>query len=236
MTNSGAREAFLRYRQQEEEDAVVCQFGPDYFRGARAGAGCGAVVTAGCSAYSYRFMRRDQRAADAAVGFGPSARNTDFPKGVLRRGFVTQPMLAMGCFCLAVTSVLKVMKCRLAHRRCLEFEVDDVGFDLLMEMTAESPDAAAVLDGLRETVLQSQAVERQQTSLLEDFRSTQESGKSWKLSNALADQVARRSPSIARHPTFADGVAVGLAGSIMDCYTPQKPPSSYYNMHFGWGL
>eukprot|EP00796_Vickermania_ingenoplastis_P005021 gene5021-3616_t len=226
------KDTFRQLREQEAEDDIVCRFGPAYFRGARFGAGCGVVTAASFSFFAYRFLKHDQATADRAAGFPAGVRHPDFPRSVLLRGLRTQPMLTLGCLCLQVTCVLKAIKFSLAHRRCVEFDMDDVGFELLELMAEESKEVPVMLQEMRHSL---SVPKEKETNLLEDFRRAKLAGQRWSLLSATRS-VKPTISSYQRHPTFMDGVAVGLAGSVFDCYLPQKPPSCYYNMLFGYGM
>lgn len=234
MSDSERLKAALeRFREAEDEDAVVCRFGPEYFRGARAGAFCGAWGAALCSFFVYRHLKNDQLQADHEAGFAKGVRNPDFPRGIIRRGLRTQPMLALGCICLRITCVLKVSKTILAHRRCREFDLDDLGFELLHDMAQENVEVPELLVRMQQEIAQKEE-EKKRGDIMEDLRTSQQSGQKWSIERVIQKQTS--SPlGGQRCPSYMDGVAVGLAGSIFDCYLPQKPPSAYYNMTFGYG-
>lgn len=231
--NEQIKIALERFREAEAEDAIVCRFGPDYFRGARTGAFTGAWCAAFCSFFVHRHMKKDQLQADYEAGFAKGVRNPDFPRGVVRRGLRTQPMLALGCICLRITCVLKLCKTFLAHRRCREFDVDDLGFELLRDMAHENSEIPELLSRMQQELTRSEETKKR-GDILEDLRHSQQSGERWGIERVIQKQTSGPLGG-QRPPSYMDGVAVGLAGSIFDCFLPQKPPSAYYNMTFGYG-
>lgn len=251
------KKEYKRFLDQVEEDKIVCCFGRDYFRGARCGSAVGGFFAGICSWWMYRRLRYDQWVADREIGLAVGVRNPEFPRSVMRRGLLSQPLLAASCFCLQLTCFFKAVKCVLSHRRCHEFYLDDVGYDLLLQMAEETDTGLETSQQVKEEVVKGNGevgthqgnnirngVHHIEGPLgkgegLQGVRSP--SNRQW-----TVDQLIKRHEISSvndmkemidsRTPTFIDGVAVGLLGSIFDCYLPQRPSSAYLNMHFGHGL
>lgn len=222
-------------RRSEAEDDLVCRFGPDFFRGARFGALAGLFSCSFLAVLSFFRLKKDQFTADCSAGFSKGVRNPDFPKSVIWRGLRTQPMLAVSCMCLQLTCILKTMKAYLAHQRCLEFDMDDIGYDLLADLASEEADLPKMLEEMVDEIRQNDAKKDSERLSRACQSSLPENGGSFR---KLA-KMSRRTASLARpsrYPSFNDGVAVGLMGTVFDCYLPQNNPSSYYNMRFGYGI
>lgn len=251
------RRYYSKFRVQVEEDEVICRFGREYFRGARLGSFVGGVSAGFCSWLVYRRLRIDQSVADREMGFTVGVRNPDFPRSVICRGLRSQPLLAASCLCLQLTCAFKAVKTVLAHRRCREFYIDDIGYELLLDMAKESDDGFRILQQLREEVMKeslkrgSECISSNQVGLypkevplgsVERMPvSPSTSNRQWTVNQLIqkhnfCDSNGRDFTTGERAPKFRDGVAVGLLGSIFDCYLPQHQPSAYLNMRFGYGL
>lgn len=211
-----SEDAYAEFRRRELEDGVILSFGRDYFFGVRCGAGWGALCTGWMSVMAWRMMKVDQRTADHSMGFGKGVRNPNFPRSVLRRGFRTQPMLAVSCLCLRLTCCIKIVKTVISNWRCREFDEDDVGYELISNLSEEE-----------QSRLLSSVSAKEQVQPPSDSTSKLDLSK-------FINSCATGADS--RKPTYMDGVAVGLAGSIFDCYLPQKPASRYLNACFGYGV
>lgn len=290
---------------QSADDSIICAFGPDYFRGARFGSAFGAMFSALLCRQAYKRLCRDQSEVDFDLGIRHGQRNPNFSSWRIARGLRTQPMLTLACLSTATTALLKSMKCYLAHRRCIEFDMDDADFETLRHLSHLDPEAGAFYASLQQSNVENantvQARQERQaasasvpdTQPLYSTASTAGRGtvctshrqperscdtetltelpsvKVRKLSlhdrdahvqtsneilldgkpirRGVVDTLTDRkmdgwgggntyASSCSRPlPTFGDGMAVGLLGSIMDCHVPQKALPAYYNKKFGMG-
>lgn len=250
------RKIFSDFLTQAEEDAVVCRFGHDYFKGARFGSFVGGMTAGLYSWYLYRCLRKDQLIADKVAGFSSGALNPDFPRSVLRRGLRCQPFLTVSCLCLELTCAFKAVKTVLSHSRCREFALDDIGFDLLAQMAEEDYGVVSKLQAMGKEVAKecdvanvksvnsnrsrAQGIPDPLNKLKVEPESHSVRETQWTVKQLiqkhehLLSSVGQVS-EVKRMPTFMDGVAVGLFGSIFDCFLPQHSPSAYFNMCFGYG-
>ncbi|CCW59993.1 unnamed protein product [Phytomonas sp. EM1] len=262
MTNasfSGKKKASaVKYLLEKEEDEIVCSFGSDYFAGARCGSGGGGLLCGSFSLYQFRLIKRDHMEANLAVGLKFGERNPNFSRWTLLRGISSQPMMTVGCIALMTTTFLKSVKFYLANCRCREFARDDAEYFMLQELSMQDPVAydafvklfvpkeddrmmdykklgspaesshASFSPSLSGTPTQTGTVATNppKSTAASHYKSMEELYKIRKGSTF----VKKRRP-----PTFMDGVAVGLMGSIMDCYLPQKPIQNYYGMRCGMG-
>ncbi|KAG5488519.1 hypothetical protein JIQ42_00126 [Leishmania sp. Namibia] len=234
------------YLQQAAEDDIVCAFGPDYFHGARTGACVGCLFSAALCWYAFRLLIEDQRQVDFLAGLKQGQRNAHFSSWTLLRGLHTQPMLTIGCVALASTSAMKCFKCYLANLRCREFFMDDVQFSILKDLSETDEEAAALLARLTHDVTGSNAVAH---GASHKSQQEQKQGRQTEASapgNPPSASTVRdllhahtsaagggQLPFVHRAPTYYDGVAVAFLGSVLDCYLPQKPLQTYYNMRAG---
>ncbi|EPY34345.1 hypothetical protein STCU_01009 [Strigomonas culicis] len=212
-----SRADLINYELQKEDDEVVCAFGPDYFNGARWGSAWGGLGSLTCCLLAYRRLRKDQREVDYDMGLRKGQANKHFSRWVVLRGLRTQPMLATGCVGLAVTSTFKLIKFYLSSARCSEFWFDDMAFEQMAPKEAE----------------ELKAYYHSQTFVAGRDPSSKPAAPTTVAALMKQAEVARP-PQNRESPTFADGVAVGLLGSVLDCYVPQKPISRYYHMRFGY--
>lgn len=223
------RSLLVQHTLREEDDTIVCAFGPDFFRGARDGAAIGGAFSTACCYWSFRRLKKDQAGVNADAGLKRGQRHPHLSSWTLLRGIRTQPMLTVGCIAMACTSVFKCIKFSLASRRCREFARDEEEFTTLLQASRTTPEAAAAFDKLCEGALSSTT----NASLPPPSSSAGDAASSQAVMDALlrsagtVDRVTRRPPS------FMDGFAVGITGSIMDCYVPQKPLPKYYGMRLG---
>ncbi|KPA80015.1 putative mitochondrial hypothetical protein [Leptomonas pyrrhocoris] len=256
----GIAAAFAEFFQKAEDDDVVCAFGPDYFRGASVGAFGGCLFTTSLCWYTFRLLKADQREVDFLAGLRRGQRNRHFSAWTILRGLRTQPMLTVGCLALAATSTMKCVKCYLASRRCREFYHDDMEFAMLQAQSDDDPKAAALLEAMKReavTVRTQISPLAVKSAAVSELHKMPPSSSSVVSSPVEVEAASVSSPSagasvqellkahgaekpniypsklIHRCPTFADGVAVALLGSVMDCYLPQKSVQKYYNMHVG---
>ncbi|CBZ25964.1 conserved hypothetical protein [Leishmania mexicana MHOM/GT/2001/U1103] len=238
--------AMKQYLQQSMEDDVLCAFGPDYFYGARAGACVGSLFSATLCWYTFRLLKEDHREADFLAGLKQGQRNPHFSTWTLLRGLRTQPMLTTGCIALAITSAMKCVKCYLANLRCREFFIDDVHFDMiskLSETDSEARDFMATVShnatgcgaGAHDAfpTFREDCSEGQPTQSPAPRASASRSTVNGLFHTHSSRLDNKESTLIHRAPTYYDGVAVALLGSVLDCYLPQKPVQKYYNMRVG---
>ncbi|KPI86748.1 hypothetical protein ABL78_4165 [Leptomonas seymouri] len=254
-----AARAFANFFQQAEDDNVVCAFGPDYFRGASAGAFGGFFLTASLGWYSFSRLKADQREVDFLSGLRRGQRNRHFSSWTILRGLRTQPMLTVGCLALAATSAMKCMKWYLAGCRCREFYQDDLEYAMLELQSRDDPKAAALMDAIareaaaERTPISPSAIKGAAVAELHKLSNssyasssaaptTSPSLSSSQAGASLQSLLKKHDPNplgggsaklVHRHPSFWDGVAVAFLGSVMDCYLPQKPVQRYYFMHAG---
>ncbi|EPY32291.1 hypothetical protein AGDE_08766 [Angomonas deanei] len=160
-------------------------------------------------------MKKDQREADTELGLKRGQVNKNFSSWVVVRGLKTQPMLACGCLALALTTSFKIVKYCLASQRCYEFYLDDLAFNEMEEERMINPQLA------------------KEIAKLTDEKTPLPQQQEGSLAGVVA-QAKRMKPLALRRPTYMDGVAVGLAGSILDCWVPQKPLHRYFNMCAGF--
>lgn len=250
------RKFFSDYLSQAEEDAVLCRFGHEYFKGARFGSFAGGMTAGLYSWYLYCCLRKDQLLADRVAGFSFGALNPDFSRSVIRRGLRCQPLLTVSCLCLELTCAFKVIKTVLSHCRCREFVLDDIGFDLLAQMAEEDCGLLSKLHAMKIEVAKEGDVANVKS--INSYKSrTQASTDSlnkckvapeshsvhqtqWTVNQLIQKHEhllssVNQLSAMKRMPTFMDGVAVGLFGSIFDCFLPQHSPPAYFNMCFGYG-
>ncbi|KAG8345992.1 hypothetical protein ERJ75_000962700 [Trypanosoma vivax] len=212
---------------QEYDDSILCAFGPDFFDGARKGAGFGGIFTAWLAWRSFVDLKNDHRECDALL---PGQRIPN--QWTIPRGFRSRPFFTLGCVSLGITTVMKAAKFYLANYRYQEFVADDVGFALLQSLYGSmSGSEPQFKDFLNEVLTKpshgSSALNKE--ALVDEQRKSPRVVTDFLLRNAT--HVCEREP-----PSFWDGVAVGLVGSIMDCYLPAKPIQTYYGMRCGVSL
>ncbi|RNF17909.1 uncharacterized protein Tco025E_04654 [Trypanosoma conorhini] len=221
-----ARKAAVAFHLQEQDDSVLCAFGRDFFDGARRGAACGAVCTAWLSRRMFVMLRDDFRDHEASL-----PQQLRHGKWTISLGFRTRPFLTLGCISLALTTLMKSAKFTLANYRYQEFVADDIGFTLLEQMCADSPEGREELGRLLDEAL---------TGLKAGAASPADgdgNGRGPHHKTLTCTLMQGASPLAERDPpSFWDGAAVGLLGSVMDCYLPSKPPRSYYGMRCGMGM
>ncbi|KAF5223086.1 hypothetical protein ECC02_003913 [Trypanosoma cruzi] len=217
------RKAAVAFYLQEQDDAVLCAFGRDYFDGARKGAACGGVFTAWLFRRTYVDLREDFKEHEANL-----PRHLRRGKWTISRGFRTRPFLTLGCISLALTTLMKSVKFTLANYRYQEFVADDIGFTLLEQMCANLPEGNERFEKLLDEALtNSTAVSASPSDGVANSRMP----KKKTVTSALMQEsssLRERKP-----PSFWDGVAVGLMGSVMDCYLPSRPVHTYYGMQCG---
>lgn len=241
--------AVAEFLQRAAEDDIVCAFGPDFFFGARTGACAGCLFSAALCGYTFHLLREDQREVDFLAGLKRGQRSPDFSSWTLLRGFRTQPMLTTGCVALATTCVMKAVKCYLANQRCCEFFVDDIDFEVLLDMSKTDVGAATLLSSFtqegapsRETAGAPQPVaslssrDAPRTAPVTDDCGAHDAVST--VSSLLQKHSSRpgrglQAAQLYRPPTYYDGVAVAFLGSVLDCYLPQKPVQSYHHMRGG---
>ncbi|KEG14991.1 hypothetical protein DQ04_00231170 [Trypanosoma grayi] len=215
------RNAVVSFYLQEQDDAVLCAFGCDYFDGARKGAACGGLFTAWLARRTYVDLRDDYMEYAASI-----PRHMRDNSWTIIRGFRTRPFFTVGCISLVMTTLMKSVKFTLANYRYQEFVADDMDFELLEKELSSTPEGKSELERLFKEVSKTTTA----ASLRDDAAGTR-GPRGQTVTNTLmkeASQVCERSA-----PTFWDGVAVGLMGSIMDCYLPSKPVYNYYGMRCG---
>lgn len=218
-----AREVAVALHLREKDDAVLCAFGRDFFDGARKGAASGGLFTAWLTRRTFIDLRDDYKEYEADL-----PRHMRCSSWTISRGFRTRPFFTLGCMSLALTTLLKVAKFTLANRRYQEFVADDVGFELLQAMCADSHGEKDELNRLLDVELGASKTGPVSTPE-RDVKTPNDQAKS--LTRRLVAEAADVSER--RAPTFWDGVAVGLLGSVMDCYLPSKPVYCYYGMRCG---
>ncbi|EKF27704.1 hypothetical protein MOQ_008565 [Trypanosoma cruzi marinkellei] len=217
------RKAAVAFYLQEQDDAVLCAFGRDYFDGARRGAACGGVFTAWLSRRTYVDLRDDFKKYEADL-----PRHLRRGKWTISRGFRTRPFLTLGCISLVLTTLMKSVKFTLANHRYQEFLADDIGFTLLEQMYANLPEGNERLEKfLDEALTNSRTASASSTDGVSNSRMPHTKTVTSTLLQETSPLCERKPPS------FWDGVAVGLMGSIMDCYLPSKPVYNYYGMRCG---
>lgn len=218
--------------QQQDDDAVLCAFGPEYFNGARYGSGIGSLLS---FLFAWRAYR-ETRNARIAYLLHSGTRQGNLPKmkffATMRYGFRMQPLYSTGVMACTATGMAKLLKFYLASGRVNEFLLDDFEFGELRSWAAESPDTSKAfndfcLDSLESSLKPSVAVATSVNSSLTLTDKLIVQHGNAKRQAGFGDQAIRR------RPTFGDGVAVGLLGSIMDCYLPTKPQSMYFDWRFG---
>ncbi|ORC93088.1 uncharacterized protein TM35_000024140 [Trypanosoma theileri] len=233
---SSSPEAAISFYFQQKDDELLCAFGPDFFDGARKGAAGGGLFTAWLTRRTFIDIKEDYR--EYEVTLPQHMRDKCW---TLTRGFRTRPFFTLGCVSLALTTLMKSIKFSLANYRYQEFVEDDIGFELLQKMYSNTPGGDEDFKKFLNESLKNQ--NSPVTSIINDVAntpsvvttSTSASGvlnsKKTTLTDALIEDA-----TISREqkpPSFWDGVAVGLMGSVMDCYLPSKPIYSYYGMRCG---
>nr|CCC93707.1 conserved hypothetical protein [Trypanosoma congolense IL3000] len=213
---------------KEQDDALLCAFGPDFFNGARVGAGCGGVFTAYLAWRSFVDLRKDHRLCDVSL-----PKHMHDNSWTIKRGFRSRPFFTVGCIALSITTVLKTAKFCLASYRYQEFVADDIGFELLKEMYAGSCEEQHELEVLTQALSNPNGIDKTPS-----VANAPPVGGNGSKGTALTELLVGRASSVCERepPSFWDGVAVGVMGSVMDCYLPSKPLYSYYNMRCGMPL
>ncbi|SCU71613.1 uncharacterized protein TEOVI_000319400 [Trypanosoma equiperdum] len=227
-SNDEKHELAVALRLKEEDDALLCAFGPDYFNGARVGAGCGGVFTAFLAWWSFVDLKEDHKLCDSALPTHMRDRSWS-----IRRGFHSRPFFTVGCVALGITTLMKATKFCLANYRYQEFAADDIGFELLKSMYVSSPEGHRQFEAfVKKTIGNEKVLELPSPST--NFAT---GGKIRNNQNLTETLVSSTSSFCDRKPpSFWDGVAVGIMGSVMDCYLPCKPLYSYYGMRCGMRL
>jgi hypothetical protein len=217
---------------QHDDDAVVCAFGPDFFNGARYGAGGGSLTS---FLFAWRAYREIKTARMTSM-LNSGTRLVNLPRlkffATMTYGFRMQPLYASGVMACSLTGVAKLVKFYLASGRVNEFLLDDVEFEELQAWAKQSPETAKVFTDFCNDSLASLKPQNHSVDVATAASPTLSDRLIAKHGNAkrelhMGDQLVRR------RPNFRDGVAVGLFGSIMDCYLPTKPESMYYDCCFG---
>lgn len=245
---SEVRKVLKEHLLREADDDVVCSFGADFFHGARDGAICGSISAAALCFLSFRRLQDDQREVDFLSGVCRGQRNPHFSRWILLRGIRTQPMLTVGCIALGTTSILKMVKAYLANRRCVEFSQDDMDFNQLAQWSRTDSKVAEEFhkmcwDAVRRPTFSDEAKHNFYATAQKHGTSSSPTApqaaksrdESSSINRLLQTTEAQQSNGrlIHRLPTYCDGVAVAVLGSVMDCYLPQKPVQRYHNMRFG---
>jgi hypothetical protein len=182
-----------------------CAFGPDFFDGVKWGAGLTFFPTV--------FMaRRSHRRARKAM---PD------PKMSLWK---FDPWAVTFTGACSITAVMKMIKFGAARGRVREFELD--GELAVMNATDEELEAMAAMKVVRDAAARGEDL----AEFVDGSSAEERAARSRRLGgrdigNARAKQLAM--------PTWWDGVAVGLFGSLVDAHTPHKPPSAYLGMRAG---
>jgi hypothetical protein len=190
---------FERLLAEEREDDIVCSFGYDFFDGVRWASGCGSVLSFVAAWRLSGDIKKRLKAADAQF---PNA--YDVHKPMLIRGLRICPMMTIGVVSFLVTGVSKVFKwysssIRVNNFLLAEYELSETRLSL-----NDDPEARAIFDEYCKELAAPQGTLFRDTS------------KSW----ASQDQ-----PPPA--PSFSDGVAVGIYGSLFDSWLPTGPTSAY---------
>lgn len=216
-------------RQQHGEDATLIAFGPDYFRGAKYGSGLGSLISF-CFAYSAYYALRKARVASlikdgTRVGNLPKMKFLD----TMRFGFTLQPFFATGVMACTTTGFAKLLKFYLASGRVNEFLFDDFEFGELSAWAKHSPDAAKLFQDYCKDSLESAPG----INSPDDVGAVGLTAKLIAKHGEAKRDLSYGDQAVKRHPTFGDGVAVGLFGSIIDCHLPVRPVHDYFDWKFG---
>ncbi|RNF08899.1 hypothetical protein TraAM80_02444 [Trypanosoma rangeli] len=125
---------------------------------------------------------------------------------------------------------MKSVKFTLANYRYQELVMDAIGFTLLEQMCADLPEGKEKLGIFIDEVLADLKAGPVSPS------GSNANSYSLPYKNVTSTLMQGASPLRERSPpSFWDGMAVGLLGSVMDCYLPSKPLQSYYGMRCGMG-
>ncbi|KAH9582152.1 hypothetical protein LSM04_006330 [Trypanosoma melophagium] len=241
VSSSSSSAAISLYFQQKD-DELLCAFGPDFFDGARKGAAGGGLFTAWLTRRSFIDIKEDYR--EFEVTLPQHMRNKCW---TITRGFRTRPFFTLGCVSLALTTLMKSIKFCLANYRYQEFVMDDIGFELLQKMYSNTPGGKEDLNKLLGESLKKQNTPvtpirnditgNSSRTTIADTSTTTATASNALISRktTLTDSLMEEATILGeqKSPSFWDGVAVGLMGSVMDCYLPSKPIYSYYGMRCG---
>jgi hypothetical protein len=220
-----------RELQQQSDDATICNFGPDFFNGARYGSGFGSLTSFIFAWSSFYAIRKAQTASLVNGG----ARPGKLPKmsfvSIMKFGFRLQPFFATGVIACTTTGIAKLVKFYFASARVNEFLFDDIEFEGLRHWADQSEETSKAFEAFCKDSIESAPT------------STITSAKQIASMNLTDKLIAKHGEAkrdleygdhiLKRRPTFGDGVAVGLFGSIMDCYLPTLPENCYFDWRFG---
>ena len=185
----------------------TCAFGPEFFDGARWGAGLTFLPTVFAG-------RRSYRRAVRAMPKGPKASLWKF-----------DPWACIFSGACGITASMKAIKFFAARGRVREFELDEEY--AVMNASDEELEAMATMKVIREARARgedlSEFVDETTTAEEKAAKSRRLGGRD--IGNARAKQLMM--------PTWWDGFAVGLYGSLVDANTPHKPPTAYLGMRAG---
>ena len=245
------REEMEEILEGEIEDAVLCSFGPDYFNGARQGAGLSSMVSLAVARRLYTTLRLNYQDYLRKERFVVEGKRLSI-RSVLSHGVRLHSYLFAGFACASMTSVVKAVKFFVASQRVNEFWLDHAAFSDLYEAAKEDNALLPVFEEYVEKLAPRDATVKNRLHAAsfsnDDGLDVSREGKPrWKSLQDFVDfHSARQTMSPAaksawggrdapepQFPTFWDGFAVGVLGTIRDCHLPSRPPYAYLGMRFG---
>ncbi|CUG87354.1 Hypothetical protein, putative [Bodo saltans] len=217
--------------QQQSDDAIICNFGPEFFNGARYGSGFGSLMSFLFSWSAFCAIRK----ARMSLIVNSGTRSGKLPSmsfiPTMKWGFRLQPFFTTGVIACFTTGCAKLVKFYLSSARVNEFLFDDLEFEGLQHWANQSEETSKAFDAFCKDSIASAPT------------STMSSAKQIASMDLTDKLIARHSEAkrdldygdhiLKRRPTFGDGVAVGLFGSIMDCHLPTLPENRYFDWKFG---
>jgi hypothetical protein len=194
---------FERLLAEEREDDIICSFGYDFFNGIRWAAGCGSVLS---FVASYRLFGDLKHLVSAADARNPHS--YDRTKLTIIKGMRVHPYMTAGTVSFFLMGCTKLFKWYSASVRVNNFHLAEFDFMLARQSFSEDPQAQKLFDEYCTELA------KPESNLFRDSSNVR----------------GRRAP---RTPSFSDGVAVGLFGSLFDSWLPTGPTSAYIGFSAG---
>lgn len=199
---------FRDMMDEEQEDAVLCSFGYDYFEGVKYGAAYSSFISYTISARLFSDLRKALRQMDSRHPDG-----YDINHSIISRGFRHQSYITIGAVCCFVTGTIKFMKWYSASIRCNQFLLEEYDFEILRSTMAKDPQASRMFESYCDELVKTES------TLMRDVEKRYDA----------KDRKAAESEL----PRFRDGVAVALYGSLFDAWLPTKTPDNYLGLAAG---
>eukprot|EP00759_Apiculatamorpha_spiralis_P012037 PhF_6_TR19129/c0_g1_i2/m.28138 len=202
----------------DDLDWRALAFGPAYFQGVKWGAGVSMIFTG-------IFARKAHKRVLATV---KSLGHKDVTP------WTVEPYTMALAYAMYVTTVMKFTKFFLAQGRHNEFLYDEMVTKEFLEANPNSPEA----EGLRAMMEMRQMAKTKEEEIqiqLQFKSANSDIVVPSPYSISKEEDEFKKKAKVKREviPTFWDGVAVGVFGSVQDAYNPCKPIWQFMNMRGG---